>query len=164
VKKAKQRKGWLKPDLGYILATHFVSASLPMERVKGIEPSYRPSPFRVYVLPGNRAPAQLLMRRCPTRGTSTLPSCRSKCVGCAFQFPIYLVAKPELSITSRFSLLGLRFGRDDPFSTKSFGGRSGPYQWSDCASARRPHLQKALSSGPAGGLNRGAAAFFPLAL
>jgi hypothetical protein len=30
-----------KPDLGYIPATYFVSASLSMERVKGIEPSYR---------------------------------------------------------------------------------------------------------------------------
>ena len=42
-KRAKGGQRWPKPDLGYILATYFVSASVSMERVKGIEPSYQAS-------------------------------------------------------------------------------------------------------------------------
>jgi hypothetical protein len=43
-KRAKGGQRLLKPDLSYILATYFVSASLPMERANGIEPSF-PKPF-----------------------------------------------------------------------------------------------------------------------
>jgi hypothetical protein len=37
--RAEGGQRWQKPDLGYIPATYFVSASVSMERVKGIEPS-----------------------------------------------------------------------------------------------------------------------------
>ena len=37
--RAKGGQRQQKPDLGYILATYFLSASVSMERVKGIEPS-----------------------------------------------------------------------------------------------------------------------------
>jgi hypothetical protein len=40
-----------KPDLGYIPATYFVSASVSMERVKGIEPSSQP--WEGHILPLN---------------------------------------------------------------------------------------------------------------
>ena len=39
-KRAKGGQRWPKPDLSYIPATYFVSASVSMERVKGIEPSF----------------------------------------------------------------------------------------------------------------------------
>ena len=56
-KRAKGGQRWLKPDLGYIPATYFVSASLSMERVKGIEPSCEA--WKASVLPLNYTRVQL---------------------------------------------------------------------------------------------------------
>ncbi len=46
---------WPKPVLGYIPATYFVSASVSMERVKGIEPSSQA--WEAHILPLNHTRA-----------------------------------------------------------------------------------------------------------
>ncbi len=55
--RAKGGQRWLKPALSYILATYFVSASVSMERVKGIEPSSQA--WEAHILPLNHTRARL---------------------------------------------------------------------------------------------------------